>query len=112
MFESAGFKQISLRSSSKNKFNHAMISFVFGGVCECKVFVGCLEAKKMGVLIAGLILLGLGLLYVIKPKTGHYILYRSKIEPTKFGLICVRIVGVCITIIGLAFVTLTTIVVF
>ena len=59
----------------------------------------------MGAILVSLIFIGLGLLYLLKPNIGHRVLYprtllSKGLEPSKFSLICVRIVGGCCVLIG------------
>ena len=59
----------------------------------------------MGLVVAGILILGLGLLYAVKPKAGAYMLWWSELrgpeEHCKVMRIGSRIVGICLVIVGL-----------
>ena len=60
--------------------------------------------------IVASLITALGLLYVIKPRIGAYMLWGRLMgkteEPSKFMRIVARFVGVCITLIGLTILAL------
>jgi len=65
--------------------------------------------------LAAAFFLGLGILYIARPDIGSRILYgnllrwasRQRPRPaTKFQLVCVRIAGVCLIILGLVLLAL------
>jgi len=75
----------------------------------------------MWLILAGLVLLGFGLLHFIKPEMCAYIRYGESVAPvnstlrgfeSKFTIICMRITGVCCIIAGLAFIFVSILVYF
>jgi uncharacterized membrane protein len=61
----------------------------------------------MGFFLIGLLLFGLGLFCMMKPKSGASVLYWRSLEkaeePSKVMVVCVRIVGACLILVGVLF---------
>jgi len=61
----------------------------------------------MGFFLIGLLLFGCGFFCITKPKSGASVLYWRSLEkaeePSKIMVVCVRIVGACLILVGILF---------